>query len=573
LAIAFKNSKNLADLTSSWLKHVKATMQDKGIETKLKLQLGDSASLVAPAALVAGVVIESGLPYDNQPIRVLLIGSDPLIRLDHSAWSSMAGEMLGLPGSVEIILNAEEEALSSGYPIAVALGLKPCCVISHVESRASARDKIDVAIWIHPAAESFEEAEIESRVTAVSLAASGVPTFTTSFNEVDLLVQNHLLNEDAVELQPLGGQLVRGSRAINRFGISTTGLGVEGGWGAILSKVSPSTAKLDSLDIQRVKTALGLFCIEGAIHNSWTLGQHINGVAFNRVLPVGLIGNMAIDAKTGHLFSENDVTKELEVVGHLWRTKRDVMPTDKKDLLLWACDVKLSFLCALPKEDGKRKEAIRILEAGFKAGVVAAGVGLARAYEASKLEGGKDKARALYREVGDRHPISAYALAYQAHECGDNVLAEKLFRASVESGYPVAQADLGKMLYAEGRHEEGVRLLNMAAKAGDPEANYVLGELSARANMLQDSLDFLRRAWQFGHVDAAALGQQVARHMVENGIGKRSLIKRELKEVTAYMVKLETRAARVAKEQERTADLAKEMLAATLTKQQKPSPV
>ncbi|MHC5195096.1 tetratricopeptide repeat protein [Pseudomonas frederiksbergensis] len=572
LAKAFQNSKNLADLTSTWVRHVKTEMQTKGVDTQLKLQVGDSASLVAPAALVAGIVVESGLTYDQAPLRVLLIASDPLVRFDRSTWASMAGDFLGSPGSIEVILNVEEDAVSSGFPIAEALCLKPCTVLSHEDARAAAAERIDLAIWVHPATESMDAAECENSATAIALASAGVPTYVTSFNEVDLLGQNFLLNELAVELQPVGGLLARGSRAINRFGISTMGLGVEGGWCAIFSKLAPASTQLDALDIQRVKTALGLFCVEGAIHNAWTLGQHINGVAFNRVLPVGLIGNMAIDAKTGHLFAENDATKELELVGHLWKSKLATMPAEKRELLLWACDVKLSFLAALPREDGKRKEAIGILESGFKAGVVAAGVGLARAYEASKLDGGKDKARSLYFEIGDGHPISAYALAYQAYETGDEANAEALFRASADQGYPVAQADLGKLLHASGRFQEGVRQLNLAAKAGDPEANYVLGELAVKGSLFMESLDLLRKAWQFGHAEAANLGLQVAKHMLDNSIGKRSLIKRELKEVTAFVVKLETRAARLANEKERTAKLAKEMLEATLTKQQKTSP-
>lgn len=567
LANAFKTGKNLADLTSAWMRHVKEQLQVLGFDPKVKLQVGDSASLVAPAALVASIVLESGLPFQQKPLRVLLIGSDPLVRFDHSTWASMAGDLLGCPGSVEIILNIEEDAISSGYPIAQALSLKPCTVLSHAETRECGGDMIDLAVWLHPANESLEVAEAENRTTALRLVNSGVPTFATTINEADLLGQNYLLNEDAIELQPLGGgELARGSRAINRFGISTTSLGVEGGWCAILSKIAPTATRIDTQDVQRVKAALSLFCIEGAIHNSWSLGQHVNGVAFNRVLPVGLIGNMAVDAKSGHLFSESDATKELEIVGHLWRSKLETLPRSKRDLLLWASDVKLAFVSALPKEDSKRKGAISILEAAVKAGVIAAGVGLARAYESSTLEGARAKANSLYADVGDQHPISAYALAYMAHEQGDLVQAEQMFRAAAAFGYPVAQTDLGKLLYETGRQSEGVAELALAAAAGDPEANYVLGELAAKANQLQEALEFLRKAWVLGHGEAVSLAQQIASYMLANNIGKRSLIKRELKEVSAFITKLQTRAKKIALQQERTAELAKEMLASTLAK-------
>jgi hypothetical protein len=118
----------------------------------------------------------------------------------------MAGDLLGCPGSVEILLNIEEDAISSGYPIAQALSLKPCTVLSHAETRECGGDMIDLAVWLHPANESLEVAEVENRTTALRLVNSGVPTFATTINEVDLLGQNYLLNADAIELQPLGGE-------------------------------------------------------------------------------------------------------------------------------------------------------------------------------------------------------------------------------------------------------------------------------------------------------------------------------------------------------------------------------
>ncbi|WHT75279.1 hypothetical protein QMY54_00010 (plasmid) [Pseudomonas rhodesiae] len=101
--------------------------------------------------------------------------------------------------------------------------------------------------------------------------------------------------------------------------------------------------------------------------------------------------------------------------------------------------------------------------------------------------------------------------------------------------------DLGKMLCDSKRVDEGLALLNEAASRKDPEANYELGELSAKGGDLQGALEFLRAAWIYGHVDAAAFARQVADYMLEHGIGKRSLIKREAKEIAAFQKKLDTR--------------------------------
>lgn len=68
--------------------------------------------------------------------------------------------------------------------------------------------------------------------TAIGMARQrGVPVYTASFNEVDLHAQNYLIHEQAWQMVPLGGAIERGSKAINKFGISTADLGVEGGGG------------------------------------------------------------------------------------------------------------------------------------------------------------------------------------------------------------------------------------------------------------------------------------------------------------------------------------------------------
>lgn len=497
---------------------------------------------MAPGALVANVVRQSGISWSEKPIRVLLLGSDPLIRFDKSKWASLAGEFLGAPGAVEIIYTLDENADSEFSKLATALNLPACSVLTHGEAVESGFSKVDLAIWVHPAAESADEAEALNTSTAMSLSTKqGVPVYSASFNEVDLHTQNFLIQHHSVQLQPLGGSITRGAPSINRYGISTFGLGVEGGWGAILAKVEPAQQLGDPCEAALVRTAMRLVCAEGALHTSWSLGQRINGVAFNRIIPLGLLGNMAIDPSTGHVFQKNEDSRDLRVVGHLWDSELRLMPSSKRELLLWACRIKLAFQTELPKEDARRKEAIASLEQGFNDGIVEAAVALARCYESSKADGSDVTAHLWQSKAGALHPLSSYGLAYEALGAGDLAAVERYLRIAVEFGYPIAMTDLGKMLCDSKRVDEGLALLNEAASRKDPEANYELGELSAKGGDLQGALEFLRAAWIYGHVDAAAFARQVADYMLEHGIGKRSLIKREAKEIAAFQKKLDTR--------------------------------
>lgn len=544
LVTAFKSAKNLGVLTEAWIRFVKAELKARQAESTVKLQLDSAASVVAPAALVASIVSRANLSVHGRPVRVLLLGSDPLIRFDKSAWASLAGELLGAPGSVEIFLTADEDVKSDFSHLAEILELATCRVLCHRDAREGRGERVDLAIWLHPANESSDPIESEIKATALALAKShSIPTYTASFNEVDVHAQNYLLHDDGMQLVPFGGTVQRGSPAVNRYGISTAGVGVEGGWAAILGQLDQCAPFIGASQIAVVRTAMRLVCAEGAIHSSWTLGQRINGVAFNRIIPIGLLGNMAVDPQTGHLFRQDEDSNELRLIGHLWAEELESMPLAKSDLLLWACGLKLAFQSDLPKEDARRKEAVQVLEEGLAAGVLHAGIALARCYEASKAEGSNEKASALYATVGDNHPLSSYNLAYEAIERDDENAAERHLRTAAGFGYPVAMTDLGKLLYSTGRTQEGVQLLESAARAKEAEANYELGELSARGGHLQPALEYFRQAWTYGHSEAAKLAAEVAQYMLDHSIGKRSLIKRELKEISACLTKLDRRLA------------------------------
>lgn len=542
LANTFESALNLGALTEAWLRTIKPLLKAQLFELEVKVKLNNAASVMAPGALVANVVRHSGLSWDVKPVRVLLLGSDPLIRFDKSKWASLAGDFLGAPGAVEILYTLDENADSEFSKLATALNLPACSVLSHQDAVLSGFSEVDLAIWVHPAAESADEGEALNTSTAMALAIKhSVPVYAASFNEVDLHTQNFLIQHHAVQLQPLGGTIARGAPSINRFGISTFGLGVEGGWGVMLAKVEPAQQLGDSAEAALVRTAMRLVCAEGALHTSWSLGQRINGVAFNRIIPLGLLGNMAIDPSTGHVFQQNEDSRDLRVVGHLWDSELKQMPSSKRELLLWACRIKLAFQSDLPKEDARRKEAVASLEQGFNDGIVEAAVALARCYESSKADGSDLTASVWQSRAGHQHPLSAYGLAYEALAAGDSVAVERYLRIAAEFGYPIAMTDLGKMLCSSEREDEGLSLLNKAASRKDPEANYELGELSAKGGDLQSALDFLRVAWSYGHVEAAALARQVADYMLAQGIGKRSLIKREAKEIASFQRKLDAR--------------------------------
>lgn len=541
LASAFETAKNLGSLTEAWLRHVREALRKVAPDLGYKIDVASSASAVAPAALIATIARQAEGDWRQRPFRVMLLGTDPLIRLDRSAWSAMAGELLGIPGCIEVVLALDEAADSQLAKLAEALQLPPCHHLPHEQARAHAIEEIDLAIWVHPAVEAMNDHETENTATALALADAGVPVYTASFNETDIAVQDILLNTTGWRLQPLGGEIKRGSPAVNRFAISTAQLGVEGGWAAILCRLEWAEQTYTPHDQAVVRAAMRIVCLEGAVQGGWSLGQHLNGVAFNRIIPVGLIGNLAVDPQTGHLFSQDGQTKELRLVGQVWSSKLSSMPVARKDLLVWACEVKLAFLATLPKETGRRQDSILSLEEAAASGVTAAGVGLARYYEALGSAEALARSKLLYQGVADQHPLSAYSLAYDAIHNDDLAAAERHLRVAAESGYPVAMTDLGKLLYSQGRTVEAVDLLVRAAALKEPEANYELGELSAKAGQLQKALDYLRAAWAYGHSEAAGLAAEIAAHMLQCGVGKRSLIKRELREIEAFRSKLKLR--------------------------------
>ncbi|MCV0358629.1 hypothetical protein KUC90_29205 [Pseudomonas aeruginosa] len=529
---ALQSSKNLGDLTQVWIREITARTRAENVVSTVKLTVGDTASLVAPAALVAEVVLQTGLADKKTPLRVLLIGRDPMIRLDHSVWASLAGDMIGRPGQVVITLTHAEQAITSMYPVAQALRLPHCNVMLPEQILAASQPNVDLAIWVHPAAEVDSPEEQKHGQIALHLHKNEVPVVACLFNETDLHGQNIILSSAGLSLVPFGEGLKRGSKAINRFGISSRNVGLEGGWGAVLCHLTDSEVRRADNEVALVKAALSLLRLEGGIASSWALGQRINGVAFNRIIPIGLLGNMAVEPTTGHLLAHDDESNRLAILGHLWNEKRKAMPSGGEELLIWAAGVKLSFGQALPKETEKRKSAISALEHAFDQGALDAGIALARGYEATGHEESREKALQLYRRIDTAHPLSAYALAHGAVSSGEQATALRCFGAAAEAGYPLAMSDLA--VFVQQMNIQGIdpwALLAQAAQLGDPDANVYLAERELKAERLQPSLEYLRQAWQIGHKEALNFAFNLATFMQGQKLGNRHKLKQELRDI------------------------------------------
>ena len=541
---AFQQSRNLGDLTSAWIKSLNADVKEKGISTKAKFTIGDSASLLAPAALIAKVLIASGIETEGRTLRVLVLGEDAIARMDRCMWAPYAGKFLGNDTTVKIYQAKDELPESPWHTVGEALGLSISELVSHESIQAGEQDAFDIAIWIHPANE-VDLYDHQSLATAQALSSSGIPVFACTFSEQDLHLQNYMLSKSALRLALLSEPLVRGSPTINTFGISVQTVGVTGGWGAILCRLEPCSVALPKDDVAAVHAAAAMMRMEGAGHGSWNFGSRINGVAFNKIIPTGLLGNMAIDDKTGYVLTENDKPRIINVIGHLWTDHLARMPKNNFELMAWASRLKLSFLSALPREGKKRDAAIEVLTQAYKDGVLDAAVGLARAYEASSTEEDLALSHELYREVGDRHPMSAYASGHLAVTGGDMQSAVARFESAAEFGYPPAITDLGIAHCQTGNVGKGMAIIKKAAAMGDAKANFIIAEQLIEEGMYSESLASLRAAWSIGHLEALNTAQFLTKAMMDKNLGKRTELKQEIRDIESFMKKrgrLETEA-------------------------------
>ncbi len=527
LSKVFNSAPNLGVVATKWHAELEKRFEKAGIKVAVKTGIDGAASLLAPAALIAQLVKREGFP-DNRTVRILMISDDPVAVMDEGIWLGAAADLAGV-SAVECYSTCTQVLHSSLYDAATQLGLKGFSPVAVDEAQSRSWD---LALWVHPAIEADQSDHLVGLVK--SLSCAGVPVYACMYNELDALIQSHGVLKEGLEFGWLDGPLcsTKFSRAtVNRFGYSTAEAGIEGGWAAVLTKVQPASLESSEVDWEYIKAAMGLFRLDGSTSGSWTFGQVVPGVAFNKCKPVGLIGNLAVDPETGVLLRECPNTNVLMEVGHLWRQQLLVMPKENFALVPWAARVKLLACNKLTREVKKRAEIIALLSKAHEAGMAEAGIALARGYESIATEKAKAKASKIYAEIGHKNPMSAYYLAHKALEAGDHPTVLSMLTVAAEQGYVPAIYDLGCLMLDEGAGAKAVELFKAAMALGDAESAFRLGEIAIKAGEYEGALEKLRFAWSKGHQDAHNTAHWLCNEMMKFGLGKPSRLKRELKEI------------------------------------------
>lgn len=526
LSHEFSKASNLGDITKKWYAGLEKRIQEAGLETSVKAGTEAAASLLMPAALVANVIKIEGFPAESV-LRVLILGDDPVPVMDRGIWLNYVAELAGIKGAVCHCI-CDKELESNLYVTAKGLGLAEAPRTSIEEALLQ---EWDLAIWIHPVIEGGGHNQFVAAVP--TLNSAGVPIYACMYNELDTLIQTHGLAPTGLEFSWLHSQVANSrltKASINKYAYATSEVGVEGGWGAVLTRVQPSSVTSTQADWDVIQTAMELFRLEGSAASSWSFGEVVAGVAFNQVRPVGLIGNLAVDPVNGLLFSECSTTKVLKVVGHLWGLALQAKPPTAFEMVPWAARIKLSFNSEITRETQKRADTIALLENALDRGLTEAGIALARGYERMNTVDSKAKAQALYSRLGDSHPMSAYAVAHDQLSSGDQVLAMRMFKSAVESGYVPAMTDLASII-RDGDLAQAHKLLTMAKGLGDAEAAFRLGEILIQGGLYEEAMASLRDAWSKGHSDALNTAHWLCTEMLKAGLGKSGKVKRELKDV------------------------------------------
>lgn len=531
LSVQFDSAKNIHALATYWLKALDAELTEKGVSTTVKTGAAGAVSLIAPAALLATVVKRhygSDVPAD---IAVLMLGTDPMTLMDDGRWLNYAAQMAGITGNLTIGLQPSEPLHSSLQQAAVDLGLAPASRVTPEQ----AQDRLwDLVLWVHPGIESGEcDAELEA---ALTLYAQGQPVYAVMYNELDAIVQSYGVAEEGLEFGWLNGSISidnLSSESTNRLGVSTQQLGMEGGWGAVLTRLAPAGLVTEPKDWELIRLAMRVRKLQGDDDSTWRFGEALAGVAFNRYLPIALIGNMAVDQNTGVVLAQCPFTEVLKIIGHLCEGAVAEFPRTHFQLAPWAAKIKLLYTTRLTREDKKRDEILSLLRDAFEGGLVEAGVALARSLESQSKTDAAQQGLAVYEEIGTAHYLSAYALAH--HHLAASNLSEALayLQLSSDAGYPPAMTDYGALLLESDMVLQGSSLLRRSSQLGDKEAAFYLGEVALQSGNHAEAMVRLRDAWLAGHEKAHDVAIWLCQQMLEHGIGKRSAVKRELKEVTA----------------------------------------
>ena len=527
LSQEFRSAANLGVIAKKWFQTVESRFEESGITVAKQTGLDAAASLLAPAALVAQFIMAESLPTDRR-LSVLVMSDDAVAIMDEGLWVGFAADLAGTQ-PIDVFSTCSQIIHSDHFEPAQKLGLPVHTTLLPAEARGR---EWDLVVWIHPAIEAGQSEETVELVA--TLASRGIPVYACMYNELDALIQSHGIARKGLEFSWLNASVAnaRVSKAtVNKFGIATAEVGIEGGWGAVMTRLQPASVKYDPQGWEHIKVAMTLYRLEGSTSGSWCLGEVLAGVSFNQCKPVGLIGNLAVDPDTGILLSECPTTKVLNLAGHLWFEILNAMPTNLYDLVPWASRVKLAFNTQLTKEDKKRVESIELLEKAFEAGLVDAGIALARGYERIGTKSAKEKAALLYQEIGSDHPMSAYYLAHSALAIGQEDQFWPLIESSAAAKYPPAMTDYGAALSDDGNLVDAGKMFIKAMNVGDAEAAFRLGELMIQAGEYGEAMDALRSAWTKNHAEALNTANWLCNEMLKHGLGKPGKLKRELKDI------------------------------------------
>ncbi|NVL48653.1 hypothetical protein F2S72_01425 [Pseudomonas syringae pv. actinidiae] len=527
LSEEFSSAANLGVIAKKWFPTVEARFEDVGITAIKKTGLDAAVSLLAPAALVAQFMKAQDLPIDRR-LSVLVMSDDPVAIMDEGVWMGFAAELAGTQ-PIDLYSTCVAVIHSDHYAPAQQIGLTGYSTLTTDEAY---HREWDLVVWIHPAIEAGESWGTVDLVA--HFASRNIPVYACMYNELDAMIQSHGVAAKGLEFSWMDGPLSDGgvSKAtINKFGIATAEFGIEGGWGAVMTRLQPASVLHDVAGWEYIKVAMALYRLEGSTSGSWSLGKVVAGVSFNQCRPVGLIGNLAVDRETGLLFSECSTTKVLNVAGHLWPDLLSAMPEGLFQMVPWAARVKLIFNNQLTKETKKRAETIELLEKAFQGGMVDAGVALARGYERVGTVTAKGKASRLYTQIGIEHPMCAYYLAHCALEAGQEDQFWSFIRSAARAEYPPAMTDFATALRDSGNTVEAGKMFIKALKVGDAEAAFRLGEMLIAAREYDEAIDVLRSAWSKNHTGALNAAHWLCTEMLNHQLGKSGKLKRELKDI------------------------------------------
>lgn len=524
----FVKSKNLGKLSQAWWFELQKEMSAKGVTTTVKAAGEQAASLIAPAALVANIANASNVDF-NGKLRVLVLGRDAMFRLDEGRWVTYAQDFIGGIEHFELLRITAENGKTSIADVVEGLGRPAATVVSPDEVRTGSCGQIDFAVWTHPAVEIEDDESNELALFAAEISAQGIPVYACHFNEVDHISQCVIVGASGWTFS-LAKSGERNHPFVNRYAVGSSGIGVRGGWGAMMSKFERSAEDAISVtaeDVKVVRTALAMLRIEGGGYAKWTLGDTLPSLAGGAVRMLGLLGDMAVDTTYGRVHHLDDEGKVLLLIGHSWKDFMDQRPDNLAGLLVWASRLYINFAFEFPPGDKDRDEYISALRSASEFGVTEATIGLARCLENTKLPDKLAEADLLFRSCSDKSPAAAY---YVAHTLVNEDLqkAANLLERAADKGYAHAVCDLGRLILDDPNNQDACFFfLEKAASMGDTTAMFEVAKRDIGLRQNDKAKRVLKPGVELADLSCANMYLTIVTHQLQSGEGDRTKIKRE----------------------------------------------